>query len=300
MDSREEWFGQLKGKASFYGPLICSTQVVGNYWQAIVDAVGEYIAESLEASDLTVHTELDDCTLAKIANRTPNGLLRPKQELEAAYGAVHAASAAWFKSLRIDSGVATAYCPVNVRLIGGNASEGPQRPYDSASWHTDIWNGDPGDYVGVNILMAGDVERTGIEFAKSLPLSDDHYIKQYADYRDAHFFVGNPTPYDTSGTIPGTAFISDATVLHRTARKGGGPRISLDFHVRRKVPDPERIRLSAHCPPGRLQGFIPYADWLKVGSTKALRFRETMADAIAGKIPGGETHNLAPWEVVDL
>jgi hypothetical protein len=131
-----EWFGQLKSAIAFEAEeaydLLLGIPIEKADFKQIKQATLTYIYACLKKSDLdnTLDNALDnEADLLNylagkspplLINRTPNGVILPKQEQEQEFNRFSQAVAQWFQSLGIDQLYSQVNCPIICRLVEGN------------------------------------------------------------------------------------------------------------------------------------------------------------------------------------
>lgn len=289
--NRVQWFRMFReataGLESSACDLLTQVRVAEPWFSAILEATAQYLGACLGArgprSGEAVRGRLEQA-VDSLANRTPNGEVLPKQEFEEEFNRFHRAVAAWLGTLGIDHLLSQLSCPVAVRVVKGTAE--PQvegRPYASSKMHVDLWNGDPPDSINVLLPLWGDVDRTSVEFYGPPADFEERFLCTVRDYEEAAARLGPCERYPVTFRL-GHAHFMDAVVPHRTVRRGGGVRVSIQLQLRRRVSEAARARAEAICDAARLAGYyLPPAEWYAVGTTRFMRFHDTYADAQRGR-----------------
>jgi hypothetical protein len=234
----------------------------------------------------------------QLANRTPNGILMPKREFEDEFGGLHSSVASYVRTLGIDDLIYGISCPIVVRLVVGTSDPRVEaRPYASSKVHMDTWAGDPGDEVVASMPMLGDIERTTVEYFQPPEEAGSRIVREMSSYDEGLQLLGECKPYPLRQRH-GCAYFMDTTVPHRTVKRGGGLRVTVEFRLRRRTTEAERIAIEEATEPGRLAHFISLHDWYRLGTTKRMRFLDTYADAKRG-IFVQRPYNESTYTVVD-
>lgn len=307
--SRVEWFQAVQDRLSSVvqdrADLVTSLEMSAANNAEIQAAARAYLRACLEEpdglnDDASLLDRLEE-KIATLANRTPNGVLMPKAELDREYTALHAAISTFVHSLGLDDLIEFASCPIIMRTVAGTPDTGAsKRPYSSSKVHADLWTGDPGDEILCFIPVLGDLENTTIDFFHSPDDFETRLMRYFPSYEDAEAQLeGFPLVNYPIKLAFGRFYMADAIVLHQTVRKGGRARVTLDFRLRRKTSPVEREFILSLCEHDRLDHYIPYQEWSSYGATAGLHFRDTFADAKAG-IFTERPHNQRPYEVVTL
>ena len=226
-------------------------------------------------------TSADQSTLlkmaaAKLANRTPNGILLPKQEVEAEFNNLHRDVAEWLSSLGVDDLVDQAFCPITLRLVKGLPDPAEDsRPYASVKLHADVWAGEPTDSVNIHIPILGDLERTGVHFFVPPDNFEKDWLRPLKSYNEGIELEALVQKIPIQLRF-GCAYFAAATALHKTIKSNGGERLILEFRFRRKgdKPNPEAV-----IDTDRGSNYINLYEWYQLGTTKYMHFEDTYADA---------------------
>lgn len=305
--SRIDWFSTLRER-------IGSSQVDSNdliqgitlnptVFQALKAATSRYVHACLGSpSHITSEEQLVqylDGNLHLLANRTPNGVLMPKSEFDEEFTRLHGTLASCVAQLGITDMFDAVSCPVVVRVMAGIPdSQIDARRYSSSKLHVDLWTGDPGDEVIAFIPVLGDIEHTTVEFFEPSDDFEERFLKTFDRYEEAEAELKDLplVPY-RAHQEPGRMHFADAIVLHRTVRRGGRVRVSLDFRVRRKTSAEERAWIEARCDQKRLAHYMSVEEWFSIGQSARFQFIDTFANAQAG-IFIEHPHNQRSYDVV--
>ena len=306
MQQRLDWFGQLKKS---------QTRVVTNAFDLLVEldlgqtdhakikaATSRYLQACLGQPDgiqsdgelmALVETNVD-----QLANRTPNGMVMPKHEVEDEFNDLHRAVSSYVRSLAIDNLIYSAQCPIIVRMVKGTSDSSDARPYSSSKIHLDLWNGDPWDEVAVSIPILGDIGRTTVDYFQPLTELGARLLRTVTSYDEALEGMGEFEPCPLQQR-PGYAYFSDALVPHQTVKQGGGIRVTVEFRLRRQTTQEERDAAEAACDSDRLVAYLSYPVWRNLGTSKRMRFADTYADAKRGKFAESPYNELV-YTLVDV
>lgn len=278
-----------KDLVSRYWPLLAEIPIDEALFSALEWHANSYIGASLNAMFgnsylYTVYTDrmLMDYPLniLTLANVTPNGMVMPKYENALAFNILHRAVADIFSEIEIHNEIEYIHLPATVRIIDGVLdAKKDARPYSSTKIHCDLWNGDPRDALPVFIPVLGDIASTTIEFFEPDEIVMNKYLGSLADYDEGSEIAESAQKYDCT-LRPGYLYIADSFLLHRTVKRGGGLRLSIDFRIipRKKVPsDGESGALESD---RWKRNFVPLEQWYAVGKSTLLIPKETFQETI--------------------
>jgi len=287
--SRVSWFRELKriqsGAILHAFDLLVEIRMSQAAREEIKSATTRYIQACLGEPDLRPDSTLLaflETNIDEFANRTPNGILMPKHEFEDEFSQLHKAVASYVRGLGIDNLICNISCPIVVRLVEGTSDPSVEaRQYSSSKIHLDAWVGEPGDEVIVSMPMLGDIERTGVEYFEPPEEFESRLVREMSNFDEGLQLLGECKPYPLKQRH-GCVYFMDAAVPHRTVRRGGGVRVTVEFRLRRRTTEAERLAVEGAIDPGRLAHFTRLDDWYRLGTTKRMRFLDTYADAKRG------------------
>ena len=285
--TRVEWFAQLASRLGVtLDPdfnLVVETAMERDRCEEIRDAARGYIRACLGNPDEEMpDQELIETAANKLANRTPNGVVLPKQEFQLEFNQLQKAVAGWLGSLGIDDQIYQICLPLLIRVAKGERSaQEESRPYSSSKLHSDLWVGEPLDLIGVRIPVLGDIERTTIEFYQPPENFEDRYLRLMSDYDEGKELQGSSPKYPIR-MRHGYAYFMDGSVLHKTAKYGGGARATIQVELRSWTSDSRRKEVEKVSPAGPLSYYIDREEWYEYGTSKFLKPRDTYADAERG------------------
>jgi hypothetical protein len=214
-----------------------------------------------------------------LPNKTPNGLLLPKVEVTVEFTLLHKALVQIIEKLGISALADGWSLPINVRVVLGSASSDvTSRPYAASKIHSDVWAGEPSDTVVMNIPVLGDIARTSLEWLELPADLGDSYLKLYRDYADAEPVARLARRIELEPQL-GHIYFSDCALLHRTLRKGGACRVSIDLRFRFSGDAQAKQEAERLSGPSRLANYVSFAQWASLGRDTVLACAETMADA---------------------
>lgn len=203
--------------------------------------------------------------LCQLPNKTPNGLILPKKHTYLSYNVLHKALVEVVKSLHIPSHIQLIHNPVNIRVVSGNSNQQVDgRPRASTKVHSDIWAGEMSNTIMIFLPIMGDIRLTGIDFYEPPARFCPEYVRPLDDYEQGSNLLEESIKYDAQ-MKNGAVYFSDTFLLHQTMKKGGGPRLSIDFRfICDKVETDLEFQTSRH------ENYIPFDEWAEYGTTKIL------------------------------
>jgi hypothetical protein len=261
---------------------------------AINDAVTAYLRECVRLEyggflQGTTSGDLADNDLLRgLSNRTPNGVVVPKTELESQFDGVQHAVSRWFASLGIDHMVSTVFSPIHVRcVLGEEPPEIEERPYATSKMHLDVWSGDPYDCVIVTLPVLGDVVANTVEYYEAYS-GIERELGKYPSFQAGHLDSLTLLPL---GTEIGKVILLDATVPHKTVRKGGAARTLVEIRMRRAESG------STEGDGYRLESYHPLDRWYTLGDGAGrmkfdLTFEQARDGVVADRPHGGKRYGL--------
>jgi hypothetical protein len=172
--------------------------------------------------------EDNDKLIMELPNKTPNGIVNPKNETSAEFVEIQKAVNNIFNNLGVYSHISKLAIP-NIRYKSNSEPESAKdRPYYTSKIHSDAWVGHKGDSIFL-IGILGDIDNNTVEFNEPIGVHDNYLHK--AD----SFDEGN-TRYESLkylGELTKQKLgVMDHACAHRTiVKEGSGPRISLDIAV---------------------------------------------------------------------
>lgn len=260
--------------------------------QALRRSVEFYLLACLRAADTDLadtDTDLADtgqedllaarrAEILRLPNMTPNGLLLPKREVALEFNLVQRSAATWLRGLEIDEFVEAIQLPLNVRIVDGRA-DGPRdrRRYASAKLHSDIWAGEPSNAMVVMVPLLGDPS-TNVEFREP-DAGFLSYRRMLGDYSDAARLEDRALLYDCALSAS-FGYLIDPYLLHRTMRRGGGLRVSIDFRFRSAVPARTDVP-DGTADAGKRAGYAHIGGWYGIGTDAVVWPAESFAECQA-------------------
>ncbi|GEM_PF-5047188 len=288
--ARVQWFTELSNRLGVrLNPtlnLLAEVKVEEGHFQGMREATVRYLCACLgNPVNVTSGQALLEMAASKAANRTPNGVLLPKREFQMEFNHLHRVMAAWLRGAGADDLFYQICCPIVVRLVTGERNlEEESRPYSSTKFHSDIWTGEPSDFVGIRIPILGDIERTGIAYYHPPDDFEERHHHLLTDYHEGKELEARSVKYPGTMRL-GHAYFVDGTLLHKTVKTGGAARVSIHIELRRPVPDVERREIERLCDIGRLSHYIDRDEWYQYGAVRFMRFKDTYAEALGGTLP---------------
>lgn len=172
--------------------------------------------------------EDNDELIQALPNKTPNGVLNPKNETSAEFVEIQKAVNNIFENLGVYSHIKKLAIP-NIRYKSTKESpEAKNRPYYTSKLHSDAWVGHQGDSIFL-IGILGDIDNNTVEFNEPIGAHDNYLHK-------AESFDEGNTRYESlkylSTLTSQKLGVMDHACTHRTLiKEGSKPRISLDIAV---------------------------------------------------------------------
>ncbi len=205
-----------------------------NNYKALTTATQNFLLKSLslihgrEFIWTDTFLEDNDDLIQALPNKTPNGILYPKNETSAEFVEIQKALNNIFDSLGVYNNIKKLAIP-NIRYK--SIIESPEakiRPYYTSKIHSDAWVGHQGDSIFL-IGVLGDINNNTVEFNEPIGAHDNYLNKA------ENFDEGN-TRYESLkylGILTAQKLgVMDHACAHRTLiKKDSKPRISLDIAV---------------------------------------------------------------------
>jgi hypothetical protein len=203
-------------------------------YNALTQATQNFLCKSLslvydrEFTWTDTFLEDNDKLIMDLPNKTPNGIVNPKNETSAEFVEIQKAVNNIFNNLGVYSHISKLAIP-NIRYKSNSEPESAKdRPYYTSKIHSDAWVGHKGDSIFL-IGILGDIDNNTVEFNEPIGVHDNYLHK--AD----SFDEGN-TRYESLkylGELTKQKLgVMDHACAHRTiVKEGSGPRISLDIAV---------------------------------------------------------------------
>jgi hypothetical protein len=214
--------------------LVLFYNIEKNDYDELIDATKNFLLKTMYLvynKDFTwtdTFLEDNDDLINNLPNKTPNGLLNPKNETSKEFEQIQITVNKILNKLGLYKHITKLAIP-NIRYKSASEPESAKtRPYYTSKLHSDAWVGHIGDSVFL-IGLLGDIDNNTVEFNEPFNVQDN-----YLDKADS-FEEGN-TRYEhleylgilTSGKLG----IMDHACIHRTLTKENNkPRISMDFAV---------------------------------------------------------------------
>jgi hypothetical protein len=255
-------------------PLLKSLHIPSSYFTQLTNSANYFLYANLAKYFKDKIFEFTEDMLERYPDEiqalpciTPNGMILPKRETFLEYNLVYHAVTRIMAELGIDEHIHSACKNIHLRLVDGRPDPIlDSRPYSSVKLHTDIWVGDPVNIIQVFIPLLGDTENTDVSFFEPEEFVDD-YIRTLNDYAEGESMKSNKIKYDTTFK-KGEVFFTDSFLLHKTIKRNGGLRLSIDFRFmpKKKIivgrPKNEEDILLAN--------YIDLAKWYDIGFGKVL------------------------------
>lgn len=276
--------------------LAFSFQLSDPAFQDLHDTAEAFAAAVLSAHDIDLAARNPFAAIGEhasdLSNLTINGALLPRTEFETEFNAMHRAVVDLLSDTLADDVFEFAQCPINLRLSQPQwlqrLADSPH-PYQSLSYHTDAWAGEPIDSFVCMVPVHFDGDGLNLEIAEAAPATEPNTLRKFGSYRSALETVEISRPYEIDVPL-GSAVFFDPRALHRTVRKHLGTiRASVDFRFRAKLPAGSakslKHRLDA-APAAQNVSYITYADWCEIGRSIRYATERSMTDRRNEPTPG--------------
>ncbi len=220
---REERFSRICSHfpATFLSPLVAYHRIDPTLFHLFEEAVRYYNERSKEYDYI---------------NRTPNGILVPKREIEEEYNTVVCTFLNILKSLHIDACVVRWDFPIVRCKTKDVTNEHMKRSYASEHPHSDCWIG--WDSASLLLLMPllGDTENNWVQFF-ALPNSfNESWTKRLPTFAEGGVMAQQCTPLPKHYE-KGCLYLADMAVVHATRREEGASwRISASTTIALEEP----------------------------------------------------------------
>lgn len=268
-------------------PLLVEVRLDANLYSRLAFYITHYILSSLSAAGADVNFScigeniLDACyqDIASLPNITPNGSIIAKKEIALEFNMAHRSISRIFKSFNIDHYVESIHLPAGIRIVDGKEDQiKDSRPYSSTKLHTDLWSGDPLRSIVVFIPVLGDASSTSLEFYEPQEADMNELMRILPDYNVGAKMMQNAKKYSCE-FVKGFAYIGDSLILHRTIKRGGGLRVSVNFRfVPKNIVASDAMQ---YVEPGMnwQRYFVPIGEWHSVGDSVLLVPQEAFEEA---------------------
>ena len=237
--------------------LVCFSKIKANLFKSLSENVNNYFIESQKHNFL---------------NKTPNGLLVPKREIEEHYNKITIAYRDILLSLNFDKIVSRWTIPViryketlidKTNAIRSMRSELP---------HSDAWIGWDTNSILINIPILGDTDRNRVNFFESPDDIDKTWVEKQASFEVGTKKFANKCKVLKSHYKKGHIYIADISVLHQTYRDNGCEgRISMDIVL--YIDEPSKNDFGYN-------DTLSYEEIISIGSENKLTFPLKMEEVI--------------------
>lgn len=205
-----------------------------NLYSDLIESVKEYLLTTLSLiynkefiwSDSFLEDNND--LIMKLPNKTPNGIIKPKNEISSHFTKIQNNLNNILNDLGLYSHINQTVIP-NLRYKPSvESDEIKSRPYYTSKYHSDAWVGHMGDCQFL-IGVLGDVDNNTVEFNEPINVHDNYLDK-------AESFDEGNTRYESLkylGTLSKqTLAIMDHACIHRTLiKENAKPRLSIDMAI---------------------------------------------------------------------
>ena len=265
-------------------------------FQDLHDTAEAFAAAALAAHDIDLAARNPFAAIGEhasgLSNLTINGALLPRTEIETEFNAMHRAVVDLLSDHLAEDVFDFAQCPINLRLSQPQwlqkLADSPH-PFQSLSYHTDAWAGEPIDSFVCMVPIHFDGDGLNLEIAEVAPATEPNTLRKFESYRSALETVEISRPYEIDVPL-GSAVFFDPRALHRTVRKHLGTiRASVDFRFRAKLPagSPKALksRLDA-APAAQNVSYITFPEWCEIGRTMRYATGRSLTDMRDEAAPG--------------
>ena len=203
-----------------------------------------------------------------LLNRTPNGLVLPKQELINQYNKIHQ-NYAKILSNRIDfDKIIGLRFPINIRMIDGTLPNA-NRPRSSTKPHTDCWAGEPTNTVMIHCPVLGDMRNNGM----SLYEPHNNFLKYITTQNDFDInkeFIDQCRKYDKQMSL-GNCYLIDSYLLHQTNIGNANKRVVISTAILLK----DRVDSDVNFGNFREQEYLDKDIWKNIGTDFSIDTKES-------------------------
>lgn len=279
-------------------PLLAEVRLEANLYSKLIFYITHYILSSLDANGVDVNfsytgeniLDVYYQDITRLPNITPNGSMISKKEIALEFNMAHGCISRIFKSFNIDDHVESIHLPAGIRIVDGKENQiRDLRPYSSTKLHTDLWSGDPLRSIVVFIPILGDASNTSLEFYEPQEVDMKKLIGILPDYNEGAKMMQNAKKYSCE-FVQGFAYIGDSLILHRTIKRGGGLRVSVNFRFIPKNIVASDAMQDVEPEMNWQRHFVPIGEWHSVGDSALLVPQETLEEAAKKfKAEAGET-----------
>lgn len=268
-------------------PLLVQVRLDANLYSRLAFYIRHYILSSLNAIGADVNfsciaeniLDVYYQSIMSLPNITPNGSIIPKKEIAFEFNMAHRSISRIFESLNIDQYVESIHLPAGIRIVDGKGNKViDSRPYSSTKLHTDLWSGDPLRSIVVFIPVLGDAGNTSLDFYEPQEADMKELMCILPDYNEGAKMMQNAKKYSCE-FVKGFAYIGDSLILHRTVKRGGGLRVSVNFRFFPKSTVVSDTMGDVGPDMNWQRYFVPIAQWHSVGNGVMLVPQETFEEA---------------------
>lgn len=245
----------------------------------------QYKLDQYEIYDMETFLETENC-LVQLSNRTPNGVVLPQRESALWFNLIHSSVVDILEKFHADKYAEAVHLPLIIRVVSGEPdSVVDNRPYATAKLHIDAWNGEPPSAFSIFIPVLGDVANTGVEFFEVPAQHLGPLIRQFPDYQHGADSLDTTLlqPYHVTWQ-QGSLYVADPLLLHKTMKRGGGIRVSIDFRLIPKQSLPSDVPVTgAEGVSNWKRNFVPWDEWRKIGKSVLAVPKDTFTETKARK-----------------
>ena len=239
--------------------LICCSKVKADLFKSLSKNVNNYFIESKKHNFL---------------NKTPNGLLVPKKEIEELYNKITIAYRDILLSLNFNKILSRWTIPVIRYKEALVNKENANRSMRSELPHSDTWVGWDTNSILINIPILGDTDHNRVNFFESPDDIDKTWIEKQDSFEVGAKKFANKCKILKSHYKKGYIYIADISVLHQTHRDNEcKERVSMDIAL--YIDEPSKNDFGYN-------DTLSYEEIISIGSENKLIFPLKM-DEIIGK-----------------
>ena len=238
-------------------PLICSSKIKTHLFKSLSDTVNSYFIASKKHNFL---------------NKTPNGLLVPKKEVEEHYNKITIAYRDVLLSLNFNKIISRWTIPVVRYKEALINKENATRSMRSELPHSDTWIGWDTNSILINIPILGDTDRNRVNFLESPDDIDETWIEKQVSFETGAKKFASKCKVLKSHYKKGYIYVADISVLHQTYRENGCEgRVSMDIAL--YIDEPSKDDFGYN-------DTLSYEEIISIGSENKLTFPLKMKEII--------------------
>ena len=237
--------------------LLCCQRINSKFFNALSKAVSEYLYESKKYG---------------LKNKTPNGLLVPKKEIEDQFNNVVIAYRDILFSLNFSKIISLWSIPI-VRYKDALISpENKERPMRSELPHSDTWVGWDKNSILINIPILGDTDGNRVNYFNHPNDMDETWVQKLHSFEEGAKKFANKCTLLKTHYKKGYIYVADISVIHQTHRDiGCRDRVSVEIPMYIDYPKKGDFGL---------REALSYDEIKSIGVSKKLKFPLKMGQII--------------------